>query len=514
MNALRRLRTEEEGTILVFVAIALAVLLGMIALSFDLGRVAATQTELQSFADHVALAAAAELDGAPDAISRAQTAAQNLVIDSQTFGEGDAALTIADLTLTFLSALPADDSDVDPAANIVCTGIACAGATAADAAEAVLVRVDVAPHVVEMGFASALSVLTGGEERAADVAATATAGFTQIACDVTPMMFCLPEPGYTADAHAGDLIVLRSSRKNAAWQPGNFGFLDPTTTAIPHPDGPCDGLKPTGNALWQCLLGASGPLVQCYSMRGVDTEPGQRVGLAEAFNVRFDLYDATMGGERNNPAYAPAPNIIQGGANIRRGGGQCDYTDTSPDATKPVPVAQQSMGLPRDDCMATGTCPGGSDRFGDGDWSDGRLAYVEANYGDGDPATPTADPHPGATTRYEYYLAEIAAGAGGRILPSPRLETGVAQCHQTPSTDPSRRVLIAAGIDCTTNSFSGRASNIPVEEFFRIFITEPATQADSESPPNIDIVGEIIGSAGGQGSTTEGIFRDVVQLYR
>ncbi|TNC59232.1 pilus assembly protein TadG-related protein, partial [Rubellimicrobium roseum] len=74
MRRFRDLRQDEEGTFIVFFALALAALLGMIALSFDLGRVASTQAELQSFADNVALAAAGELDGGSDAITRAQAA--------------------------------------------------------------------------------------------------------------------------------------------------------------------------------------------------------------------------------------------------------------------------------------------------------------------------------------------------------------------------------------------------------------------------------------------------------
>ena len=48
-------------------------------------------------------------------------------------------------------------------------------------------------------------------------------------------------------------------------------------------------------------------------MRGVDTEPGQKVGIENSsFNVRFDMYDSIMNGKRNNPNYAPAPNVIKG----------------------------------------------------------------------------------------------------------------------------------------------------------------------------------------------------------
>ena len=83
MRLLRRLRGDERGALLVFVAVAIVALLGLIALSFDLGRMASTQTELQSFADNVALAAAGELDGKEDSIERATRAANNLITDTQ-----------------------------------------------------------------------------------------------------------------------------------------------------------------------------------------------------------------------------------------------------------------------------------------------------------------------------------------------------------------------------------------------------------------------------------------------
>jgi hypothetical protein len=58
-------KDNEDGTFLVIWGIGLAVFLGLIALSFDLGRVGITQTDLQSYADSAALAAAGELDQSP-----------------------------------------------------------------------------------------------------------------------------------------------------------------------------------------------------------------------------------------------------------------------------------------------------------------------------------------------------------------------------------------------------------------------------------------------------------------
>jgi hypothetical protein len=160
--------------------------------------------------------------------------------------------------------------------------------------------------------------------------------------------------------------------------------------------------------------------------------------------------------------------------------------------------------LPRDDCFVSGTCG----RFGDGVWSAGRSSYVQANYG-------TSDPHPTALTRYSYYLAEIAASGSGPIL-TGRAETGRPICSSSPPAGPDRRVITVAGIDCAANSIRGAAEDVPVREFFKIFLTEPVGQ-DGSTPRRLDIWGEIIGSASetGTGATgSGGVVRDVVQLYR
>jgi uncharacterized membrane protein len=143
---------------------SVAALFGLVALSFDLGRMAAVQTDLQSFADSVALAAAAELDGGSNAITRACQAAL-LVADTQSFASGGRDLNMADVDLVFLSSLPAaNDSGTEASGATVATitdppasagaVAACANVTAADQRKAVLVRVNVDPSRVEMSFAS------------------------------------------------------------------------------------------------------------------------------------------------------------------------------------------------------------------------------------------------------------------------------------------------------------------------------------------------------------------------
>lgn len=480
-----RFARDETGAILLFWAFALAVVLGIVALSFDLGRVASTQSELQSYADHVALAAAGELDGKADSITRATAAAAALIADSQTFGQGGQALSSADYTIDFFATLPASD---------LSAMVAPSPPVAPD--KAVYARVTLTPRTVSYTFGAALQVLTGTARADPSVGASAVAGFTQYACDITPMMFCIPSPSFDADnpATRGDMIRLRSGGNGAAWGPGNFGFLEPTTVAL-DASGNCAGSGGTGPTL-RCVLGAVGNITQCFAVRGVNTEPGQKVGITnDALNTRFDMWSGAMKSEKNNPVYAPAPNVIKG---IEpKSGGACNWNN--PQATT------DTAALPRDDCF------GGCAPYGNGTWAAGRATYVAKNYGG-------ADPHPSASTRYAYYLAEIAA-AGGAGASSPilsgRSETGRPMCSPNQSSDPDRRVIIAAGIDCTANPISGRATAVPVHQMVKMFITEPVV--DNGQTNGLDIYAEIIGRADSPGSGSVGsgaIFHDVVQLYR
>ncbi|MCB2126215.1 MAG: hypothetical protein H6897_15115 [Rhodobacteraceae bacterium] len=483
-RTLRTFGRDEAGTILVFWAMALVMLLGMVALSFDIGRLAATQSELQSYADHVALAAAGELDGRSDAITRATAAAANFVTDSQTFGSGSRALGGgADYAIGFYDSLPASD-----------TGSLAPGQTTVPE-DAIYASVIVNQQTVNFSFGSVLSVLTGGAMATPATSASAVAGFTQYACDITPMMFCIPGPSFDASnpATVGDMIRLRSGGQGAAWGPGNFGFLEPSTLALDS-TGNCAGVGGTGPTL-RCVLGAVGSITQCFAQRGVNTEPGQKVGITnDALNTRFDMWSGAMKNEKNNPIYAPAANVIKGLE--PKSGGACNWNN--PQATP------DTKAVPRDDCFP-GCAP-----YGDGNWSAGRMAYVTANYGG-------TDPHPGAGTRYEYYLAEIAA-AGGTTSSTPILnglsETGRPMCSPHQDPDPERRVIIAAGIDCTANPIAGRATAVPVHQFVKMFITEPVV--DNGSTNGLDIYAEIIGSAGGNTGSggSAGIIHDVVQLYR
>src|SRR3712207_9463632 len=89
----RRFRRETRGAIILPLALALPVLFGVGMLAIDGGRYFNLQTSLQSGADALALAAAAELDGKSDSIVRANRAIDTLVTNDQRFGEGAQAIS-------------------------------------------------------------------------------------------------------------------------------------------------------------------------------------------------------------------------------------------------------------------------------------------------------------------------------------------------------------------------------------------------------------------------------------
>jgi hypothetical protein len=497
LNRVRRFLCDEAGSVLVLWMASLVAILGVAALVFDMGRVQVAQGELQSFADNVALAAAGELDGRSDSIARATNAAALMISDTQVYG-GDGILSGAmDYTLTFLDGLPSNDTS-DPSAFVT-----------TNPRDAVLVRVVATPVNVDTLYLQATRALvsaTGPTQ--ATVTAEAIAGFTMEACDVTPLMFCIP-PGWssTNPSTIGDGILLRSGGQGAAWGAGDFGFLDISASAV---GSTCQGLN--GAKLIGCLIGAEGNVTRCYAQRGVTTEPGQKVGLENsAFNTRFDQFHGVMSQYKNDPNYTVAPNIISGLVPKSNG-----CFKNKPD------LSTNSMGLPHDTCFANGTCT----RFGDGTWD--YDLYIDTNYGDGNGLLDAGEdahltPHVPAAysgTRYGVYLAEIeyakTAGLPGGAILDGRDETGIAQCSTNVSSDPKRRVVIAAAIDCTANPINGKTSNVPVEEFVEVFMTEPVG-AGSGSPAKFDLWVEVIGTAGvsGYGSAgSGGVFRDVVQLYR
>src|SRR4051794_39260321 len=91
---LRRFRRDRRAAVLVWFALTLPIILGMFALSLDLGRLETMNTQLKYMADAAALAAANKLDGTENAIVNANAAAAALANQARFADSGG---TIKDL---------------------------------------------------------------------------------------------------------------------------------------------------------------------------------------------------------------------------------------------------------------------------------------------------------------------------------------------------------------------------------------------------------------------------------
>jgi Flp pilus assembly protein TadG len=496
-GAIRRFAGDERGTIAILWAMMLVAVLGFVALIFDIGRMGVLQSDLQSFADNVALAAAGELDGRADAIDRADAAAADLIRERSIFADNALAEDQVAFEVFYHATLPA--SDLTP------MGTPLDRAAATTPARAAFAEVTVTPRRITLQFASALAGLLGQQGLVQPfVRATAVAGRSMEACDISPLMFCLPNADYgrTPSAVIGNMIRLRSGGNGALWGPGNFGFVDISNADT---GGICAG---QGN-IERCQMAAEITISQCYSQRGVDLETGQRNGLRNHINVRFDRYTSPL--SNNEPIYPAAPNVVTG--DPRTNPELCTANPNPPPGTRPE-------SLPRDRCFATGTCS--PPRVGNGDFD--MTTYMAVNHGGGAhlEAYNSVVPPGLSNTRYATYLREIAYSrdaaanpAGGALNPPATLsENGLPRCTPHVSTNPERRVVIAAGIDCAANNIRGAQRNVPVERYFRLFMTEPVGGAGGN---DVDIWAEVIGVEALDGYTsagTGGIFRDVIQLYR
>ncbi|MFC6758462.1 pilus assembly protein TadG-related protein [Sulfitobacter porphyrae] len=195
---LQRFRKNEHGGVLLLWAVCVVMILGFFGLIFDVGRLAATQSELQSYADSVSLAAAAELDGKSDSIARATSAASSLISDSQTFGEGAHALDFAnDVTLVFYK--PGSDGKFQRSAALETT----------NSYAARFVEARIRDRDIRAAVSAAFSSLTGEETPDSGASASGVAGFSLEACNVAPVAMCLPAVDFDAASNIGKTLEVK-----------------------------------------------------------------------------------------------------------------------------------------------------------------------------------------------------------------------------------------------------------------------------------------------------------------
>ncbi|MER8464080.1 pilus assembly protein TadG-related protein [Mesorhizobium sp. M1396] len=491
LGTIRAFWNDQRGVAMILVAIMLPVIIGFALLVIDMSRANSLHNDLQKGADAFALAAAAELDGKSDAITRSNNALATLVFNTYRFADqaagdppGATTLAAAGVTWRYLSSLPVNDSDPITVANVT-----------TDATDARFVEVTVTP----VGFSAMFPASFVGGVNGFNIGSVSVAGFNSAVCDFTPMFICNPyedptagitlEEAVASTDYRRRLIQLRKIGNGAALAgPGNFGFLDPPV-----------GIGHGANGLAETI--ATSVPKGCYASGTADTKTGQNAGPVEdAFNVRFSI---DPGGNKFNTAeYGPARNVRKGAIKTGKGNNCPKLTDL--DFTKPG-----TMGMPRDQ-----TFPYMSGRMGDGNWD--LTGYWNTNFGTSPTATKPAGWAVTKPTRYEVYREELRQNI--QATPSTGGEIGTPPNSCLPQiTTVDRRILYVSIVDCNRledegYDLNGNSTDIPVRAFGSFFLTEPVRSSASTSASVMVELVDITG-AGGRGSLQDFV-RDEPQLYR
>lgn len=256
----RMVRRQQRGAVIVTVALALLFLLGFMAISLDLGRLFVVKSELQTAMDSCALAAAKELDGGTDALTRATSAGQtagNLnKVDLQQAG---AAIDAADITFS--------DTLIGPFSHTF-TPVA-----SAKYARCTRTKSGIAPWLMQ-----AMGAFTGdaslGSNRSVYATGVATLSPAQTNCAL-PIGVCQKPGGY----QPGEWIAGAVNSSEATT--GQFRWVDFS--------GNGGGARELNNVLrgeGQCQLPAGDTVVG---------KPGNNGSAADAYNTRFGIYQGSGG---------------------------------------------------------------------------------------------------------------------------------------------------------------------------------------------------------------------------
>lgn len=481
INRLRRTSfwSDERGSALIYVTVISAALFGFVALAIDFSTSYTTHTQARAAAEAAALAAASQLDGNSDSITRATNAAQAtpLVSNNQNFAQGGAQITIA--SLRFLDGLPAGNPGFPEDPSVLDSFVT------ADPFEARFVEVTTQQLTKNNLFLTAV-----GGPATADHTGRAVAGFTQVLCRIAPLAVCNPAENNTIGAPfdiaqwKGHQVLVKAQGPTSSWTPGDFGLVD------------IDGVQSVPEI--RDALASSEPEV-CVSAL-IDVKPGQTEGARNALNTRFDMYENPgFGGAsaRTNPKYRPARNVTKG---LVRSGGVC----SSPELPQ---AGARAMAMPRDSNISV------SQRFGNGTWD--CLTYWNTMHpGTTAPAGCTNASTPATMTRFQLYRHEIdtAGMLEDHTGATPPGENQAPMCHADSATTtdtPDRRLIFFAVINCLEHGpISGNSAGpIPVEAFVKAFMTEP-----TGSPPDIDTYLEVVDVV--RPGADDGVLHDIVQIYR
>lgn len=449
-------RCDDDGFVLVFFALALPVLIGLVGLAIDGGRLFILDSKLAAQADSAALAGASQLDRSERSIVDARRAASAL--------SNHADLADSDRgALTFRFAANLDDLRRTRDYSL--------SDSAGESAR--FIEVATSFRSLTASFLQAVGIAVPVLRR------TAIAESRYQACDVTPILVCHRNPqAFFAGAFRGRQYLLRY---------GAGGLDDGTLALLDQPDD-------SGGRRSLVGLASDVPSL-CYTDRLRARRNVASVEIDAAINVRFDRYVDLNGPIASDLAvFPPAPNIVQGrrlqGCASNPRGGEID-----PPYRLPRDAAYRTLrGNPSYD-LGTGDWKVSAPFGGSGlpPSATALAEYVSWNHSEKSPI------YQGtlltAPSRYDLYLRELGLSeatqatqvltrnslaavatmptGGPRTFPfNLRAEDPIPRCYVGPRlpTDPRRRVLYAAIADCGSALDGSHMS----EAVAKLFITEPA----------------------------------------
>ncbi|MET3593155.1 hypothetical protein ABID26_002552 [Mesorhizobium shonense] len=506
LRTIREFWNDQRGIAMILVAIMLPVLVGFAILAIDMSRANSLHNDLQKGADAMALAAAGELDGRADSISRAKRALANLVTGKDpSLGSGNKysfsgtstvaqTLTDAGVTVRFLRSIPPSDDEAIRTEDVITDEIT-------DAKDAIFAEVRVTPVGFDAIFP--VSYLNGSTNDSFNVGATAVAGFEQSICETVPVFMCNPfetdtpatsktiqQAFASGDTYSREFRILKVDNNPG---PGNFGLLD-------------NNLQSLRDAI---AMGTAGT---CYNRNALTTKTGVTLGQVSAgLNVRFDLYSGSLNKYNKDWNYRPATNVRKG--------------QKSNTCSKYDPVTDNSA-LP----LPSGSWDAGNNAYSQkiANASTFYAQYWSVNHkGAAVPSIPSTSYPTGDTTqpasRYDVYKYEIAHSLVGDKSLVPTKESGDPSCFKgdTPSLDPDRRLMNLAIVDCLANEdkINGHTQLKP-DGYASVFLNTPVQKSNpsddpdgtgAEKPISLEIV-DVDGPLGN--GTLDKAFRNEAQLYR
>lgn len=497
---------------MILVAIMLPVLVGFALLAVDMSRANSLHNDLQKGIDALALATAAELDGRADSITRAELAKTTLLTNTTKFSTSDDpasnvhTLAVADVTIKYLTGIPADDSITLSADGVDANGVNWAS-TDPKAVTFSLVTVNASGLADGAGaFATIFPASFVGSKNTFDIRPQAVAGFVQSICETVPIFMCNPfettdpltsktiqQAFASGDTYSREFRILKAGNQPG---PGNFGLLDNSLTSLR------DAIA----------MGTAGT---CYNRNAITTKTGVTLGQVNAgLNTRFAIYSNSLNKYDNDWSYRPSMNVRKGSKST---GAACNkYSPVTDNSALPLPPGANYAN-------------GKSDKISANSFWD---AYWQANHKKPYTSPVPAKTNPtGATTvpasRYDVYRYEIQHDLVGDQSLNPTKEVGTPLCYKgtTPALtdDPDRRLLNMAIVDCIANTdkINGHVQIRP-DGYASVFVNTPVQKDDnskddedtsaSEKPISLEIVDVDGGFA--NNTLVDKAFRNEAQLYR